>query len=728
MNIIKNKHSIKYSLLWLFFISLFCNACNENPNNPYSKKFNNKIVFHTSFSQQPKTLDPAKSYSSDETLFTANIYEPIMQYDYLARPYRLVPLTAEELPQVKYFDKNMKKLPDNASDDKIAFSQYQIHIRKNIFYQEHPAFAKNKDGQYIYFNLTKKQLDHIRTLSDFAETGSRELTVDDYIYEIKRLADPKIQSPIYGLMKDYIVGFDELNQVLTKYYAQNKSNLKPNYVDLNLFNLSGVTKRDRYTFDILIKGKYPQFIYWLSMPFFAPIPWEADKFYANAYLQQKNISFDWYPVGTGAYMLAVNDPNRQMLLAKNPNFHEEYYPKSSINQEKRILSGKKLPFVDYFMFSNEKESIPRWSKFLQGYYDQSAISSDNYDQIIHLDEKGNATLSLEMQKQNLHLETAVMPAIYYMGFNMLDPIVGGYDEKHKKLRQAISIAVDYNEFVSIFLNGRGVVAQGPIPSEIFGYQAEDFNPYIFDKINQQLVRKSIETAKKLLKEAGYPEGRDPQTQQPLILSLDLPVSNSPDSKAEMDWFREQFAKLGIDLQIRATQYNQFQEKMRNGDSQIFMWGWHADYPDPENFLFLLYGKNSKVTYGGENVSNYNNASFDDLFLKMKAIPNSSLRFQLIQKMIKMVQNDTPWIWGFYPKAFVISHQWVYPETPNTIANNTLKYVNLDINLREQQIKKWNKPMIWPFLLLSFTLLTLVSITIGLYFKKQYQTPKRINFD
>ena len=76
----------------------------------------------------------------------------------------------------------------------------------------------------------------------------------------------------------------------------------------------------------------------------------------------------------------------------------------------------------------------------------------------------------------------------------------------------------------------------------------------------------------------------------------------------------QFAKLGMQLEIRATDYNQFQDKMRKGKQQIFWWGWLADYPDAENFLFLLYGPNAKaLATDGENTANYENPEFDKLF-------------------------------------------------------------------------------------------------------------------
>ncbi len=118
-------------------------------------------------------------------------------------------------------------------------------------------------------------------------------------------------------------------------------------------------------------------------------------------------------------------------------------------------------------------------------------------------------------------------------------------------------------------------------------------------------RRSIEDARKLLAQAGYPDGRDAETGEPLLLHFDT-ARTGPDAKAQLDWLRKQFDKLDIQLVVRSTDYNRFQDKMQNGGTQIFEWGWNADYPDPENFLFLLYGPNKKVGDNGENAANYDN--------------------------------------------------------------------------------------------------------------------------
>jgi ABC-type oligopeptide transport system substrate-binding subunit len=135
--------------------------------------------------------------------------------------------------------------------------------------------------------------------------------------------------------------------------------------------------------------------------------------------------------------------------------------------------------------------------------------------------------------------------------------------------------------------------------------------------------------------------------------------------------------------------------MREGTGQIFTWGWNADYPDPENFLFLLYGPNSKVDGGGENAANYANAEFDALFERMKNMDDGPERQALIDQMLDIARRDAPWVWGYYPKAFSLHHAWLGNLKPNLMANNTLKYRRLDPGVRERRRHEWNRPVLWP---------------------------------
>ncbi|MGH8685938.1 MAG: ABC transporter substrate-binding protein, partial [Nitrosospira sp.] len=414
-----------------------------------------------------------------------------------------------------------------------------------------------------------------------------------------------------------------------------------------------------------------------------------------------------YPVGTGPYMLTENDPNRVMILERNPNFHGETYPSEGMPEDVQtgLLAdaGKPLPFIDKVISSRDKESIPRWNKFLQGYYDASGIGSDSFDQAVQLTGQGEATVTEAMKDQGIRLETAVATSTNYMGFNMLDPVVGGVTkqgrESARKLRQAISIAVDYEEYVSIFANGRGIPAQGPIPPGIAGYRdgEEGVNPVAYDWVNGRVRRKPIEAARALLAEAGYPNGMDAKTGAPLVLYFDV-TARGADDKSGLDWMRKQFQKLNIQLVVRSTDYNRFQDKIRKGNAQIFEWGWNADYPDPENFLFLLHGPQRKVGDEGENAANYSNPEYNRLFEQMKNMENSPEREQIIDRMVDILRHDAPWLWGYHPKDYGLYHTWYHNVKPNKLSHNNIKYFRIDAGVREQKRREWNEPVLWPIVL------------------------------
>ena len=709
------KCNILYQILILLALALA--GCDLNQlNNPYPASYDGQAVLYQSFDERPKHLDPAKSYSENEYAFIAQIYEPPFQYHYLKRPYELIPLTATKLPAIQYLNKQGEILGATADSKDIAFTDYLIDIKPGIRYQPHPALAKTATGDYEYHHLSQDQIAAVSKLADFAHTGTRELVSEDYIYQIKRLAHPKTQSPIAEIMKNYIVGFGEFSD---KVKTLPKSAIKD-------VPMAGVTALSPYQYRIRINGKYPQFIYWQAMLFFAPMPWEADAFYNQPGLADKNITLDWYPIGTGAYMLAENNPNRRMILEKNPNFHLETYPAEGEPEDQKagLLkdAGKPLPFIDKVIFTLEKETIPRWTKFLQGYFDASGIASDSFDQAVQFT-GGNAELTDSMLKKHIRLQTNVETSSFYMGFNMLDATIGGTSEQARKLRQAISIAIDYEEMISIFRNGRGIPAQGVLPPEIFGYEAgkAGINPYVYGWQGDSPKRKAITVAQQLMTEAGCKGGIDPKTHEPLILYFDT-TSTSVDDRPMLNWYRKQFEKLGIKLIARATDYNRFQDKIRKGNAQIFVWGWNADYPDPENFFFLLYGNNAKVKFGGENASNYQNPEFDRLFEQMRNMDNSPERLKLVQQMQKIIRHDAPWVFGLHPKQFSLSHSWYLNRKPHVIANNTLKYLRIDTAARSQHWREWNGPVLWP---LWIGLLLLVSLSWFGYKVYQARTHKSL---
>jgi len=690
----------RHTIVAILLATSVIGGCRQGAlNNPYSSDEKGGNVLYSSFKERPKHLDPVQSYFENEIRLTAQIYMPPLQYHYLKRPYQLIPFAASAMPKVIYYDANGTVLSSKAPASRVARTRYVVSIRNGIQFQPHAAFAVDANGRALYTGLTEQQLARYRDLGDFEQTGTRELVAADFVYQIKRLAHPRLHSPIYGLMSEYIIGLDAYSKQLKAFAENDSSDL---YLDLDRFDISGVRALDRYRYSIDIRGKYPQFQYWLAMPFFSPIPHEAERFYRQTGMPA-NISLDWYPVGSGPYMLSRHDPNRMMVLERNPNFSGESYPSEGAagDAENGLLddASRTMPFVDKLVYSLEKESIPYWNKFLQGYYDISNISSDSFDQTVSMSASGEVGLTDEIREQGITLQTSVATTTIYLGFNMLDSLIGGLDERGRKLRQAISIAVDMEELISIFRNGRGIAAQGPLPPGIYGYREgeEGINPFVYDWVDGRPKRKSVEYAKKLLVQAGYPDGIDAETGKPLTLYLDTTLVG-PEGKSRADWFTKQLRKIDLQLVVRATDLNRFQDKLRNGTAQLYVLGWNADYPDPENFMFLLHGPQSRAAGSGENASNYANPEFDELFEQMRNMENSPRRREIIDRMVTTVQRDAPWAFGFHPTDYSLAHAWVFNLKPNKMANNGLKYQRIDPLLREQRRDQWNEPVFLPMLI------------------------------
>ena len=675
---------LRYGLILTIVAFLF--SCGV-PNNPYPKSEHDQEIYYNTFVAEPKHFDPAISYSSGEYRLIQQIYEPPLQYHYLKRPYELIPLTAEAIPHPRYFDADGKALAPNAPAASVARAVYEVRIRQGIMYQQHPCFAKTENGEWRYRNLTKSEVKGFDEVKDFSMTGTRELIAADYVYQIKRMADPSVSCPILSTLKDYILGMAAYSAAIAKGQADAP--------------FPGVEVVDRYTYRIILKTKYPQFVYWLAMPFFSPMPKEAIDFYSQPAVADRNITIDRFPVGTGAYRIETLLAHKEIVLVKNENFRVVRYPSSGEpgDREAGLLDDawEILPFIPRIVYKLEKEYIPRWNKFLQGYYDTSSISSDTFDSAVAFNDTGDPSVSEEMRTKDIVLRTSVEPTTIYVAFNMLDDTVGGNAVEKQKLRQAISIVLDYEEYVEIFRNGRGVSSHSPIPPGIFGYEGGErgINAYVYnwDAVKQRPVRKSIEEARHLLAEAGYPDGQDSKG-NPLVVTFDN-AWTSAGATPRIMWIRNKLDQLGITMENRTTDYNRFRDKVKSGNFQIISWGWHADYPDAENFLFLLYGPNARAVHGGENTANYDNVEYNKLFEQMKNMENSPERLALIRKMNQLLQREAPWVFAYHPVTFGLSHQWVKNSKPSTMGYGSLKYLRIDANQRSEHRQAWNQPIVWP---------------------------------
>ncbi|MEM9256066.1 MAG: ABC transporter substrate-binding protein [Pseudomonadota bacterium] len=704
---------------------LLLSACGEPPwNNPHPPPPPDQVTYQSMMMRTPpKHLDPAVSYATDESLFIMQIYEPPMAYHFLKRPYELMPGALVDFPTLTYLDKQGASVA--ATDPEQAYTRYTLRLRNDLRYQPHPAFALDESGNPLYLFADASEGRAYRSVMDFPKTGSRSVVANDYAYAIKRLADPNIGSPMLGFMAQYILGMSELTQRLAE-------TPREGWLNLSDFDMEGLQVVDDRTLNITIKGRYPQFVYWLAMHFFSPIAPEVDRFYHNPGFAQRNLTLDWWPVGSGPFMMVKNDPNSEIVLEKNPNRRQEYYPTEGSAEDRAegllVDAGKPIPFIDRAVFTLEKETLSLWTKFLQGYYDRSGETHGHttgvFDEAFVVGPDG-VELSKDLRDHNVTMSPDVKPGMYYYGFNMRDPVVGGYTEDRRKLRRALQIAFQTEEYLNIFYKGNGIAAQSIIPPGIPGYKEgeEGMNPYVYDWVDGAAVRKPLEEARQLLAEAGYPNGRDARTGEPLKLFFD--VQSQAINNTSMNWMDRVFGAIGVQIEFRPADWNRTREKLLTANTQIFSHGWLADYPDPENFLFLLYGPESPLECDcdGANNTNYANPEYDELFREMRVLDPGPERDALVEQMVEMWRRDAVWLYSFYPREIYLNNEWVFNTKRHGISKATLKFIRIDQDLRSRMQREWNQPVTWPLYAGALVLFGLVLPGALAYRRRQNATAR-----
>ncbi len=586
---------LKFQSLSLFFIgiSLLLGGCakKEDPN----LKVLNLVV-----SSKVKGMDPiyaSDKYSNNEI---ARVYEGLLEYHYLKRPYTLVPNLAASMPTV--------------SDDGLT---YTFKIKQGVLFHDDPCFPAGK---------------------------GRELVADDFVYSIKRLADPKLQSLGWWLIDGKIAG---LNQWREK-------NAKRDKVDYDE-EIEGIKALDKYTLQFKLAKPFPQFLYALAMPFTFVVAKEAVEKYGKEFLN--------HPVGTGPFILPEFKQSNKIVYVRNPKFRKKLYPSEASEEFVKAGyledAGKPLPLVDKIVVNIMIESQPRWLNFLKGKLDYIGIPKDNFDSAI-VPGKG---LSDKLAEKGIGLMVSPSLDVTYIAFNFDHKIF-----QDRRVRQAISLAFDTYESNKLFYNGRALPAESIIPPGIAGYIKDYKNPY---------KGPNIEKAKKLLAAAGYPDGKG-------FPEIVYDTTASTVARQQGEFFVKRMALIGIKARIQQNTWPEMNKRINN--RQAMMWGiaWSADYPDAENFLQLLYGPN-KVP--GSNKANYQNPEFDRLFEKAAKMQDSPERTALYEKLNRMVAEDTPWIFGVHRQSYVLRHAWLKNYLISDFDSGQAQYLNIDLKKKKEILEK-----------------------------------------
>lgn len=528
---------------------------------------------------------------------------------------------------------------------------YEIRLKRGIYFQDDPCFPGGK---------------------------GRELTAADFVYTFQRIADPAVECPVLSTLQEFIAG-------LGPAYLQARKVGKFDYSQPT----GAITVVDNYTFQLHLLKAYPQIQYWLAMPFTAPVPREAVEYYDG---KDGRDQFKFHPVGTGPYRLAQWARSRLLRLARHERYTATRFPEggwpASDDARLRPLAGAALPLVDEIQFAVIREPIPAWLLFRQGYLDRSGVGKDVFNSVI----TAGQTLSEEFRARGVRLFRDVEPGTFYSQFNLDKSPMG----QNLKLRQALSTVYDQDRSNAIFGNGVDIKAEQLLPPGVVGHEPGFKNPFRTQDLSQ---------AKALLAQAGYPEGIDPKTGGPLVLTLDV-IAGNAESRQRAEFDQLQFQQLGVRIKIEENTWSRFQEKqlrglfeMNNGS------GWNADYPDPENFFFLFYSKN--VPPQGSNYTRFSNPEFDRLFEQMATMDNGPERLALIHRMNAILVEQCPIILTYHPVTFTLNQPWV-PRLFNNAMLATAKYTVVDPALRAQKIREWNHAPKWPLAVLG----GLVALVIG----------------
>ena len=703
-------------LMGVVLLAILPAACT---NSPYPEEEEGQNILYTTFTTEPNHMDPAQSYAAFDHSVIGNVLETPFDYHYLKQPYELVPMTAVEVPKAEQREVTF-------GGKTYTATVYTVRLKPEVRYHDHPCFVPSN------LELTEEDVRGVRDVWDIKPTATRQALAKDYVHAIRRLADPRLACPLYPTFSKHFLGMAEYRSAFEEklekarearkaaagplYNPEQDEKYNPVRIDYGggAEKFPFVKEIDKYTFEIVLQGPYPPILYWMAMPFFSPVPEEAIEFFNQRPLLERSIIFDKNLVGTGPYLLREFDPTNQIVLERNPNYRLVRYPSlprpagddpAALERYEKMkaagihkLEGERLPMIDRIVWRMEKESIPRWNKFLQGYYDGSGVHGDFFDQTVRLSSEGDSVLTDELSDLGVRLVTSQLAGFYYYVFNMNDPVIGQpAGESGRKLRQAISIAFDTEEETAVFERGRGLSSHGPIPPGIFGSEPGPIgiNPVVYrwDAEANRPVRRSLDKAKKLLAEAGYRDGYG-KDGKPLTIRF-VTAWSSAEQRNRVMFVRKQFEKLKIRLRIETSDYNRFQKKVETGSFQFIRWGWRGDYPDPENFLFLMYGPHGKVKTGGENHSNYDNEEYNKLFRQMAAMENTPERLEIIRKMLKVLRNDAPVIFGYHPVGYGLYHDWYRGIWPNAILMNTQKYHRIDPVRRAAYRKEHNTPQVWP---------------------------------
>ncbi len=366
-------------------------------------------VLRMAFEVAEQGFDPVRISDNYSATINEAIFERLLTYDYLARPARVVPMTAEAMPEV-------------SADGRT----WTFRLRKGIHFTPDPAFRGAR----------------------------RELTAQDYVYTFMRFFDPANRAPYAFMLEGKIKGLDALAVAA-------KKTGRFDY-DAKLPDLVAV---DRYTLRITLARPDHNFAFVVAHTSFGAVAREVIEAYPG--------TTEAHPVGTGAYMLSEWKRASKIVLVANPDYRGftwDFAPAGGADRawDERLVAqmkGKPMPQIGRVEVSIIEEFQSQWLAFRDRQFDllnlPSAFRTDAFD--------AQDALKPELAAAGVSVYAFIDPEIIYAFFNFRDPVVGGFAKEKVALRRAMIMGYRIDDDINVIRRRMAVKAEMPVPAGVVGH-------------------------------------------------------------------------------------------------------------------------------------------------------------------------------------------------------------------------------------------------------------------
>ena len=530
-------------------------------------------VLRYAFPVAESGFDPAQISDTYSRTVTGHIFEALYAYDHLARPARIVPLTAEGMPE--------------ASDD---FRIWTFTVRRGIHFADDPAFKGEK----------------------------RELTAADFVFAIKRYADPAVKSPLWASVENWrMPGL----AALRKEALERK-------VPFNYdAPIEGMRVLDRYRFQLHFEEPRPRFLDSMAVSdLFGAVAREVVQFYGDKIAE--------HPVGTEPFRLGPWRRSSLIVLERNPAYRERVWdalPAPGDAEGQAIaaaLRGRRLPLLDRVEISIIEEVQPRWLSFLNGQHDYIDRVPAEFIQVA----MPGGKVAPNLARQGIRGVMTLVSDVTFTYFNMDDPVVGGLAPHQVALRRAIGLGTDVEREIRLVRRGMAIPAQSPVMPHLSGY-----DPAFKSAMSEYHPAK----AKALLELHGYVDrDNDGWRERPDGSPLTLELATQPDQQSRQlnELWKKNMDAIGIRIVFKTAKWPENLKAGRAGKLQMWSLASGASGSDGQGMITRYYGPQA----GNQNIARFRFKPMDEIHDRMTVLPDGPERQRLFEQAKKIAVAYMPY--------------------------------------------------------------------------------------